>query len=81
MSYCSATKKSAKTGKQILVCDLAEGHERAYPLHHDKTEQLDWRSVSNQPAPLQNTRTTQPPKKSALKAAQLHTTQFEVVTV
>jgi hypothetical protein len=90
MARCKANKKSAVTGKVILVCDLDEGHDMVHPKHFDKVEMTTWNQVSNEPTPVPSTRTT-PPRQLIAKAAKkapraltasvaAHTQQFEVLS-
>jgi len=86
MARCKSNKRSAVTGKVILVCDLDEGHDMVHPKHFDKVEMTTWNQVSNEPTPVTATRTTPPKhliakaKKSVRTSVAAHTQQFEVIS-
>jgi hypothetical protein len=86
MARCKAIKKSAVSGKVILICDLDEGHLLAHPKHYDKIEMTTWNTVTNEPTPVMSTRTSPPSlpakkaKRAALSSIAAHTQQFEVVS-
>lgn len=88
MSRCKSTKKSSVTNAVILVCDLDDGHEVPHPKHWDKLEQCTWNHASNDPTPLQSTRTSPNPshpdrkaKKAVTSSVAAHTGKFEVISV
>jgi hypothetical protein len=81
MARCSHAKKSARTGITILVCDLDENHQLAYPKHFDKKEMITWQHANNNPQPVPETRTSKKSTRAATASVAAHTTQFEVLNV
>src|SRR5271156_4735864 len=67
MSRCRISKRSAVTGKVILVCDLDENHGSIFPKHWDKVECVYWEIAPVDPVPVPATR-IKPPKTDSGRA-------------
>jgi hypothetical protein len=61
------SKRSAVTGKVILVCDLDENHGNVFPRHWDKVECVYWEIAPVDPTPVPATR-IKPPKSDSSRA-------------